>query len=170
MRVADEAPFSLFFFLLLADQQWELAFQVHEEQSSEAVQEQQRPAARADDPDELARAAASLIDAVRHEQNPKFQNSAFLGLMKQLRDREVVIEGNQMVPTEEATTTGWAADFQAAADIKGKGRAVELPGRLRSRWVCSLPSAGRPPSAWWHPRTADQRCAGGTVDARCGGD
>ncbi|KIP04201.1 hypothetical protein PHLGIDRAFT_25719 [Phlebiopsis gigantea 11061_1 CR5-6] len=110
----------------LQAQQWERAFQVHEEQPAAAVQEQ-RPAARGDDPDDLARAAASLIDAVRHEQNPKFQNSAFLGLMKQLRDREVVIEGNQVVPTEGTipVASSWAADFQA--DVKGKGRAVELP-------------------------------------------
>jgi peroxin-5 len=51
--------------------------------------------------------------------------------MKQLRDREVVIEGNQMVPRDEATTLGtggWASDFQvsAGADVKGKGRAVEV--------------------------------------------
>ena len=78
-------------------------------------------------PDELARAAGSLIDAVRHERNPKFQNSAFLGLMQQLRDREVVIEGNDMVAA--ASASGWAADF-ATADIKGKGK-----GRaVRQRW------------------------------------
>ena len=97
---------------------------------SETVQEE-RPALKVEDPDELARAAGSLIDAVKHEQNPKFQNSAFLGLMKQLRDREVVVEGNQMVPKEEAATTAssWVADFQSsvpAADVKGKGRAVEI--------------------------------------------
>ena len=82
-----------------------------------------------DDPDELARAAGLVIDAVRHEQNPKFQNSQFLGLMKQLRDRDVVVEGGKMVPKEEAT--GWASDFQKSMDVKGKGKAVDF-----------LPSAG----------------------------
>ena len=85
--------------------------------------EETRP--RVEDPDELARAAGQVIDAVRHEQNPKFQNSQFLGLMKQLRDREVVVEGSKMVPKEEAS--GWAADFQSTVDVKGKGKAVDAP-------------------------------------------
>lgn len=119
-----------------AASQWEQAFQSHEEQSSsisaisDAFQEERSEArATEENPDELARAAGSLIDAVRHEQNPKFQNSVFLGLMKQLRDREVVVEGNQMVPKEEAAN--WAADFQpwGGADVKGKGRAVDFAGQ-----------------------------------------
>jgi peroxin-5 len=75
------------------------------------------------DQDELARTAGLLVDSVQNEQNPKFQNSQFLGLMKQLRDRTVVVEGNQMVERPAATTSSWAGDFQA--DVKGKGRAVE---------------------------------------------
>ncbi|KAJ7902083.1 hypothetical protein B0H14DRAFT_2669831 [Mycena olivaceomarginata] len=69
--------------------------------------------------DELARTAGLLLDTVRdaQAQNPKFQNSAFLGLMRGLRDREVVVEGNEVVPN-----TG-----QQAADVKGKGRAVDMP-------------------------------------------
>ncbi|KAF8894037.1 hypothetical protein BD779DRAFT_1609638 [Infundibulicybe gibba] len=57
------------------------------------------------DGDELARTAGILLETVKNEQNPKFQNSQFLGLMKQLRDRMVVVEGNQM----------------------GKGRELNLP-------------------------------------------
>lgn len=85
--------------------------------------EDQRP--KIEDPDELARAAGKVIDAVRHEQNPKFKNSEFLGLMKQLRDREVVVEGDKMIPKEEAT--GLASELQPAVDVKGKGRAVPVP-------------------------------------------
>ena len=112
--------------------QWEEAFQSHEvsrivSADPEAVTED-RQTFGSEDSDELARAAGSLIEAVRHEQNPKFQNSAFLGLMKQLRDREVVVEGNQMVPKEEAS--GWASDFQSSVGTdmkgKGKGRAVDI--------------------------------------------
>lgn len=64
--------------------------------------------------DDLARTAGYLLDAVKHEQNPKFQNSQFLGLMQQLRDRELVVAGNEIVESREKT-----------ADVKGKGRAVE---------------------------------------------
>jgi peroxin-5 len=85
---------------------------------------------RVDDPDELARAAGSLIQAVQNEQNPKFQNSAFLGLMRQLRDGEVTVEGDKMVPKEGGATEtigGWVSEFQVSSGTKGKGKAVERP-------------------------------------------
>ncbi|KAF9469921.1 hypothetical protein BDZ94DRAFT_1317018 [Collybia nuda] len=47
--------------------------------------------------DELAKTAGLLLENVKDEQNPKFQNSEFMGLMKQLRDGRVIVEGNQMV-------------------------------------------------------------------------
>lgn len=47
--------------------------------------------------DELARTAGQLLDTLKHEPNSKFQQSSFLGLMRQLRDREVRIEGDKMV-------------------------------------------------------------------------
>ena len=46
-----------------------------------------------------------LIDAVKEETNPKFKNSAFFGFMRQVRDKEVVVEGNDMIPASGATTT-----------------------------------------------------------------
>ena len=47
--------------------------------------------------DELSRTAGVLLDTLKDERNTKFQNSAFLGLMRQLRDKEIRIEGDQMV-------------------------------------------------------------------------
>ncbi|KAL4249997.1 peroxisomal targeting signal receptor family protein [Abortiporus biennis] len=72
--------------------------------------------------DELARTAGHLIETVRNETNPKFKNSQFLGLMKQIRDKEVVVHGNDMVASD------WARDFDStsSADIKGKGKARDL--------------------------------------------
>ena len=78
------------------------------------------------DADELARTAGLLIESVRDEQNPKFQNSQFMGLMKQLRDREVVVEGDKMVESGFGISGArWANDFQI--DVKGKGKAVDMP-------------------------------------------
>ena len=71
----------------------------------------------AHDGDELARTAALLLENVKHETNPKFQNSQFLGLMKQLRDGQVVVEGNQMVESDGQTFS--------KVDIKGKGRVID---------------------------------------------
>ncbi|ESK96571.1 peroxisomal targeting signal 1 receptor [Moniliophthora roreri MCA 2997] len=70
---------------------------------------------RPQDADELARTAGLLLDTVREEQNPKFQSSQFMSLMTQLRDRKVVVEGNQFVENTGQTST----------DIKGKGKAVD---------------------------------------------
>jgi len=78
------------------------------------------------DADELARTAGLLIESVRDEVNPKFQNSQFMGLMKQLRDREVVVEGDKMVEKGFGVSDArWANDFQI--DVKGKGREVDMP-------------------------------------------
>lgn len=71
----------------------------------------------AHDGDELARTAAILLENVKHETNPKFQNSQFLGLMKQLRDGQMVVEGNQMVESDGRTSS--------KVDVKGKGRAID---------------------------------------------
>ena len=105
---------------------WSEAFRSHEQQNTpeSSVVTEERPPVTTEDPDELAKAAGQVLDAVRHEQNPKFQNSQFLGLMKQLRDREVIVEGNKMIPKEDATE--WASDFQSSLDMKGKGKAVDL--------------------------------------------
>jgi peroxin-5 len=70
-----------------------------------------------DEADELARTAGLVADSVKYEQNPKFQNSQFIELMKQLRDREVVVEGNQVVAKDRASN-----EF---LDVKGKGKAVD---------------------------------------------
>ena len=71
----------------------------------------------ANDGDELARTAAVLLENVKDETNPKFQNSQFLGLMKQLRDGQMVVEGNQMVESDGRTSS--------KVDVKEKGRAID---------------------------------------------
>ena len=90
---------------------------------------------RPHNPDELARTAALLIDTVKSETNPKFKNSAFMGLMRQLRDGEVVVEGNDMV--QRSDTTG---GVEAPMNTKGKGRAVDIPAAN----IIQLPAIARP--------------------------
>ena len=50
-----------------------------------------------DEADELARTAGQLLDNLKHEQSQKFRESNFLALMRQLRDKEVSVEGNKIV-------------------------------------------------------------------------
>jgi hypothetical protein len=49
------------------------------------------------DPDALARTAAELLDRVKENRSEKFQNSQFLQLMRQLRDKEVIVKGEHIV-------------------------------------------------------------------------
>ncbi|PIL36163.1 transporter [Ganoderma sinense ZZ0214-1] len=78
--------------------------------------------AQAHDPDELARTAGLLLDTVQGETNAKFKNSAFMALMRQLRDGEMIVDGNDMVQRSEAV-----GGTQSSTDVKGKGRAVDIP-------------------------------------------
>ncbi|RDL41757.1 uncharacterized protein BP5553_01736 [Venustampulla echinocandica] len=51
------------------------------------------------DHDALARTASQLLDNVQDDQSSKFQNSNFLRLMRQLRDKEVTVKGDKIVGT-----------------------------------------------------------------------
>ncbi|KAI0775691.1 TPR-like protein [Trametes elegans] len=100
-----------------------------------AVEDRAKAASRSQpvhEGDELARTAGALLDTVQGETNPKFKNSAFLGLMRQLRDRDVILEGNDLVQRDEA------AGAQAPADVKGKGRAVDAPTAAAGGFMQSL--------------------------------
>ena len=75
--------------------------------------------------DELARTAALFVEAVKDEQNPKFKDSQFLSLMRQIRDGEVIVEGNDMVERS------LSLDNEIQQDVKGKGKQRQIiPGKL----------------------------------------
>lgn len=61
------------------------------------AQERQSQEKDADDADELARTAGQLLENVKGDQSRKFQESNFLSLMRQLRDKEVRVEGDKLV-------------------------------------------------------------------------
>ncbi|KFY85919.1 hypothetical protein V500_08024 [Pseudogymnoascus sp. VKM F-4518 (FW-2643)] len=52
----------------------------------------------AQESDDLARTAGALLTSVQGDQSDKFANSVFLQLMRQLRDKEVVVEGDAILP------------------------------------------------------------------------
>lgn len=108
-----------------------------------ATQTRPRPA---NETDELARTAGNLIDAVSHEQNPKFKNSAFMGLMRQLRDRELVVDNAGSSFVENDGTQ------QSQRDVKGKGKAVtfDMPmsnPEARRFWTDVQPQFNANPTA-----------------------
>ncbi|KAI6787374.1 hypothetical protein KC361_g9520 [Hortaea werneckii] len=61
------------------------------------------------DDDALAATAEELLNKVEHNKTDKFKNSQFLGLMRKLRDREVKVDGDQMVETTPSTSSSAAA-------------------------------------------------------------
>ncbi|KZT08362.1 TPR-like protein [Laetiporus sulphureus 93-53] len=129
--------------------QWEQVFESHEAalNASETVVQEAPATEQANNTspqnvgdDELARTAGRLMETVRSEQNPKFKNSQFMGLMRQLRDGEVVVEGDKMVPKDPTSSTGasasnWANEFKGASDAKGKGREMPLSAAVSEAMI-----------------------------------
>ena len=62
---------------------------------NEAEHAEHKPAQ--DDADALAETATQLLENVKDERSTKFQQSNFLSLMRQLRNREVHVEGDKIV-------------------------------------------------------------------------
>lgn len=61
--------------------------------------------------DELAQTAAELLGKMSHEKSEKFKNSAFLGLMRQLADREVKVEGDKIVEVSIFSRSPLISDY-----------------------------------------------------------
>ena len=113
--------------IAILETSWDKEFTSQEQHLSQEMKIEPVDSQAQQPSDELARTAAMLLEQVKHEQNPKFKNSQFMDLMKHLRDGKVVIEGNQMVETDEGTA------FRS--DTKGKGRAVDDLGLGQSNFV-----------------------------------
>ena len=94
MQSSEESPFMTEDVLELVEEDT-LRDEMDEE--SEQQRREQRELDRQND-DELAQTAANLLERVSDNQTSKFKNSAFFGLMRQLADREVRVEGDKMVP------------------------------------------------------------------------
>lgn len=76
-----------------------LAEEIMERAREESEQEKQQN--QTQDDDALAQTAAELLEKVSDNSTDKFRNSAFLGLMRKLADREVKVEGDKMVDVSQ---------------------------------------------------------------------
>ncbi|CAO3634257.1 unnamed protein product [Cunninghamella blakesleeana] len=95
-----------------AEANWEKEFAAKEDWASEfAEQEKGNEEKDATNNDALARTAAMLLDSVDINENPKFKNSQFMGLMQKLRDRTVHVEGDKMVETGKSASGDWSTEF-----------------------------------------------------------
>lgn len=79
------------------DQQQEVPL---EQQKQENIHDKNKEA------DDLARTARELLQSLSHERSEKFAKSNFLGLMRKLRDGEVVVEGDKIVETVRPDNVG----------------------------------------------------------------
>ncbi|KAI4720795.1 hypothetical protein E4T48_02911 [Aureobasidium sp. EXF-10727] len=107
----------------------EFSEDVINEQAEQHLEEQKELDRQNDD--ELAQTAANLLERVSDNQTSKFKNSAFLGLMRQLADREIRVEGDKMVPTK--TNNALGNDRSAAATDQDGQEVVTLlnqPGTM----------------------------------------
>ncbi|KAL8886727.1 MAG: hypothetical protein Q9215_005606 [Flavoplaca cf. flavocitrina] len=73
---------------------------------SDEASHRNRETSNEQDADELARTAGQLLENVKHDQSAKFQQSNFLSLMRQLRDKEVKVEGDSIVDIEQPLHPG----------------------------------------------------------------
>ncbi|KAF7959185.1 hypothetical protein EAE96_002700 [Botrytis aclada] len=72
-------------------------------------------------PDALSRTAGELLSSVSNNQSEKFQNSQFLQLMRQFRDKEVTVEGDEVVdgPMKAKPADYMNPDKQDFSDMVG---------------------------------------------------
>ena len=73
------------------------------------AQKTEREGKGADDAEELARTAGRLLENVKGDQSQKFKESNFLSLMRQLRDKEVRVEGDKLVDVSIPSSTPLSA-------------------------------------------------------------
>lgn len=73
-----------------------------DEEASKWVDEFEKQELTNEDNDSLAETAKLLLETVESSQNPKFKESKFMNFMKQLRDHEVTVKGNKVVPTSSS--------------------------------------------------------------------
>jgi len=106
----QQPPQTTFVDAQFEDEAFELAFAEAEhaahstiEPNEDSLGEEEPKLSDEEEADRLAQTAGELFDKLKHERDTdeKFRNSTFMALMKKLRDREVVLKGNEMV--ESAT-------------------------------------------------------------------
>lgn len=71
--------------------------------------------------DDLSAVAGLLVDNLKDESNEKFKNSAFLGFMRQVRDKELVVDGNEFVPSSSMSAVDSQQQSSIPSSLKGKG-------------------------------------------------
>ncbi|KAI7237613.1 hypothetical protein KC330_g3047 [Hortaea werneckii] len=112
--------------------------------------EEEKQENKGQDDDALAATAEELLSKVEHNKTDKFKNSHFLGLMRKLRDREVKVEGDQMVETtvsQPSVTTSTSSSQPIAITRSSVGKnAVAVPQQASPLMGQNISSSSIPKS------------------------
>ncbi|KAJ1929217.1 hypothetical protein IWQ60_001388 [Tieghemiomyces parasiticus] len=137
---------------MIVSESVEAAEQARSETAAEVLSTQEDPAA-------IAAAARELLDSVADSDNPKFQNSQFMNLMKKLRDKEAIIENDTVV---ERTGEAWADEFTRVEPASSVGERAagnmwsqEFATRLEKDWTEDLADGEAGKSSNWAAQFAD---------------
>ncbi|KAF2964473.1 hypothetical protein GQX73_g9103 [Xylaria multiplex] len=71
--------------------------------TSEPTEHDMPEKSSAENRDELARAAAQLVESLAENESEKFKNSDFLALMRRIASQELTVQGNDLVETQPST-------------------------------------------------------------------
>jgi len=113
----------------------------NEQQEQEEQKQQQQPN---NDADELAQTARQLLESVSDNMSEKFQQSTFLALMRQLRDKEVTVQGDKMVNMNELDQRDVSApSLSSSSNITGE----PLPPYFSGPEIATATASSTPASA-----------------------
>lgn len=124
-------------------------------------QRQQPEAQLAVQHDELAQTAADLLDKVSHDQSEKFQNSTFLDLMRKLKNREVQVEGDQMVAVckphiDNGPPARWREKHVRTDDVTQRDPHAEQTTQIQAKASVKEHQAAPLPNRNVHGASTDQ--------------
>ncbi|KAJ3368221.1 Peroxisomal membrane signal receptor PTS1 [Kappamyces sp. JEL0680] len=94
---------------------WSKEFASQEDWEKEFSSQEPAQLDSVDSADALAKTAGVLATIVNSSSNPKFRASKFLGMMEQLRDRQLAIEGDKMVQQVEPAVS-FAQEFSRSQE------------------------------------------------------
>lgn len=110
-------------------------------QHLEDIQEQGKRQEQQNRDDELAQTAADLLAKVSDNKTSKFQNSAFLGLMRKLADHQVKVEGDKMVEVSQVSYFTYPSPAASRPLLPGHLH-VEPPEFITCKvWGCEAAAA-----------------------------
>ncbi|KAL8949655.1 MAG: hypothetical protein Q9222_004256 [Ikaeria aurantiellina] len=130
----------------------ESTYRIGSDRITDESEQRREPLSHEQEADELARTAGQLLENVKHDQSIKFQESNFLSLMRQLRDREVKVEGDKFVEAKQPLHPGgpgYPDSIHHQNVEKDINQPRPAPNKVRASSVPRHRSKGQDPGRTW---------------------